>query len=443
MQLLTIPKSALNGPRYKQIEAALQEAVRGGVYKPGDRIPSIRELAKIFDVSKPTVETAMRFLVANGYLIAKDRSGFCVAALPEQAQQRGRREKRAERTVRFDYRESSSDPELFPIESWRRSIFRASRDRSLLAQYGDPQGEKRLRAALSRYLRESRGVRADPDSIVIGAGLLSFTRLFHRIFAPETKRMALEGAGFPLLEGALHDFGWETERFLMSGLQTQNSPVLYLGSDIEGGKRRLTAAERLAVLHYIDSRGAWLLEDDYTGEFRSRDDASSSLQSMNPDARILYFGSFSRIFSPSLRVSFLVVPPCAQTGLADYMSTTTQTASALEQLALADFIERGELRRHVRQVRQQADRKIAMLEAQLKARLSERFRISVSASHLSLLIESAEELPPGLQEAAKEEGVLLKVLSEREILASPSSVPFTRLGEAAEVLAAFLNQSVR
>lgn len=441
MQPLTIPRSALNAPRYRQIEAALQEAVRGGVYKPGERIPSIRELAKIFGVSKPTVEAAMRFLSANGYLIAKDRSGFIVPDLPGQALQKESRGKKAERTVRFDFRESSSDPELFPIESWRRSIFRASRSRGLMAQYGDPQGEKRLRTALSRYLRESRGVRADPDSIVVGAGLLSFVRLFHHIFAPGEKRIALEGVGFPLLEGALRDFGWECGRFQISELQAQRSPVLYLGSDIEGGKRRLAAAERLAVLQYIDSREAWLLEDDYTGEFRSREEASSSLQSMNPCARILYFGSFSRIFSPSLRVSFLVVPPCAQDRLAEYLSRTTQTASALEQLALADFIERGELKRHVRLLRQQVNRKVALFGELLKTRLAEGFSFSVSASQMSLLIESAGAFPAGFAQAAKEEGLLLKAVSDREILVSASAVPLASLEKAADALAAFLNSA--
>lgn len=153
----------LNGrsskPLYKQLEEAVIQGIREKRLTSGYKIPSIRKLTALLNVSKPTVESALKHLSNNGYLIAKNRSGFVISNIPTVDIPVSFNEiSSSKRKILFDFRNNAVDSIDFPAQQWRRSVSRAAKKKNFFSSYGDPAGELELRKAIASYSSLSRGV---------------------------------------------------------------------------------------------------------------------------------------------------------------------------------------------------------------------------------------------------------------------------------------------
>lgn len=339
-------------PLYLQIADFIKEQIRLGLVTPGMRLPSVRDLSAALHLSRTTTETCYSRLTAEGYLVSKPQSGYFVADL--QVPKQLPRELPSGSTrpaARYDFANNYVDGTAFPSIIWRRHIGQALKEKAALTGYGEPQGEPALREALADYSHRARGVVCAADQIVISAGVQSLfvilaallqDRLFHT--APQ---IAWERPGFPQGEEIFRRQGWDIARFDTETLDTVQARLLYVSPSNPYKGRSLTPDLRRRLLRWTLERDGYILEDDYNGEFRYFTTPVSSLQGMGDGEHIVYLGSFSRLLFPSLRISYMVLPPALLARYEETVSFYACSVSSFEQYALALFINRGYYERHL------------------------------------------------------------------------------------------------
>ncbi|MFD5909302.1 PLP-dependent aminotransferase family protein [Streptomyces massasporeus] len=379
---------------------ALREAVRSGRLAPGTRLPSSRALAADLGIARNTVADAYADLVAEGWLTARQGSGTRVAERQVVPPSGTAPHPRALTRPAYDLRPGSPDLASFPRAEWLKAARRALTAAPYQAlDYGDPRGRPELRAALAGYLSRARGVRADPERIVVCAGISHGLRLLGTVLrARGAVRVALESYGL--------DVHWRI--LAAAGLHTTALPFDRLGTDPGG----LAAAEavlltpahqfpmgvplhrdrRTAVVDWARRTGGLVLEDDYDGEFRYDRQPVGALQGLDPD-RVVYLGTASKSLAPGLRLAWMVLPP----GLAEETTAAkggVDMCGVLDQLTLAEFLTSGAYDRHVRATRLRYRRRRDALVAAVAARAPEA-RVTGIAAGLHVLLR----LPPGTEQS--------------------------------------------
>ncbi|WBO64283.1 PLP-dependent aminotransferase family protein [Streptomyces camelliae] len=385
---------------------ALRDAVRTGRLAPGTRLPSSRSLATDLGIARNTVAEAYADLVAEGWLTARQGSGTRVAE--RAAVQPSRTARRTEAAPRpgaparpaYSLLPGSPDLAAFPRAAWlkaaRRALAIAPHD-SL--GYGDPRGRPELRTALAGYLARVRGVRTDPERVLITSGFTHALRIIGPVLAARGVRtVAVESYGLGVYRNLLQQAGLATPPLSYDELGTDPRE---LG---EAGAALLTPAHqfpmgtslhpdrRAAVVDWARRTGGLILEDDYDGEFRYDRQPVGALQGLDPD-RVIYFGTASKSLAPGLRLGWMVLPPSlAQEAAA--IKGTTDTVGVLEQLTLAEFLTSGAYDRHVRSSRLRYRRRRDALAEAVTARAPE-----VTVTGISAGLHAVLRLPPGLEQS--------------------------------------------
>ncbi|MFF3915255.1 PLP-dependent aminotransferase family protein [Streptomyces sp. NPDC001852] len=397
---------------------ALREAVRTGRLAPGTRLPSSRSLAADLGIARNTVAEAYADLVAEGWLTARQGSGTRVAELAAtvpSGRGAGPRHREPDRPT-YSLLPGAPDLAAFPRTEWLRAARRALATAPYDALgYGDPRGRPELRTALAGYLARVRGVRADPESVLITSGFAHALRITGTLLAARGVRTV-----------AVESYGLDTYWNLLqqSGLATPALPYDRLGTDTGGlgdaGAVLLTPAHqfpmgtplqperRAAVIDWARRTGGLILEDDYDGEFRYDRQPVGALQGLDPD-RVIYFGTASKSLAPGLRLGWMVLPPSLAQEAASAKGGT-DTVGALEQLTLAEFITSGAYDRHVRSSRLRYRRRRDALAAAVSTRAPE-----VTVTGIAAGLHAVLRLPPGLEQpviqAATWQGLALHGLS--------------------------------
>ncbi|MBX7547340.1 PLP-dependent aminotransferase family protein [Streptomyces sp. NPDC004232] len=401
---------------------ALRDAVRTGRLAPGTRLPSSRTLATDLGIARNTVAEAYADLVAEGWLTARQGSGTRVAeraaVTPADPARSGAAAPRRTAPARPTYSLLPGTPDLaaFPRAAWlkaaRRALATAPHD---ALGYGDPRGRPELRTALAGYLARVRGVRTDPETLIVTSGFAHALRIIGPVLAAR---------GVPAV--AVESYGLDAYRRLLrqAGLATPPLPYDELGTDPrvpgDAGAVLLTPAHqfpmglplhpdrRAAVVDRARRTGGLILEDDYDGEFRYDRQPVGALQGLDPD-HVIYFGTASKSLAPGLRLGWMALPPAlAQEAIE--AKGTHDTVGVLEQLTLAEFITSGAYDRQVRSARQRYRRRRDALAEAVAARAPEVTVTGIAAGLHALL-----RLPPGLEEsvvqAAAWQGLALQGLS--------------------------------
>ncbi|MEG0797713.1 MAG: PLP-dependent aminotransferase family protein [Acidaminococcaceae bacterium] len=393
-------KQASATPKYQQLVTYFKNAIKLRHLGTTAALPSIRKLATTLEVSRTTVETAYAILLAEGYIISKPQRGYYAVDLstsqpsatlaPAVAPQ-------PEPTVRYNFANNYIDSRTFNTALWRRCLNNILKEPTVIASYGQAQGEQVLRTVLATYSYEARGVICTPEQIVIGAGIQSLLDVLIGILPATYHAVALEAPGFPQAERIFTDHHWQVSHFQTEKMTADLPPLLVVSPSNPYKGRALTAAERRALLTWTQTTQGLILEDDYNGEFRYFSRPISALQGLAGGASVIYLGSFSRLLMPSLRISYMVLPPSLVPCYQQVAGLYNQTSSTIEQLALAAFISGGHLRRHVRHLRKLYAVKNELLRAALQNIFGSKALVRSYASglHLRLAIVSphtAEDL---------------------------------------------------
>jgi GntR family transcriptional regulator/MocR family aminotransferase len=373
--------SRAGGSLQDQIVAFFREAVLRGAFKPGARLPSSRQLAAELGVARITAVEAFDRLTAEGYFVARRGVGLFVAETVTDAYLRAlpAKSSRPRRMIAPAPPPSRPVPALppmdalplgtgvpaleeFPWRDWARISARVFRERPAAAlAYGDPQGLPELRLAIAEYLGAARGIVCDPDQIVVVSGSQQGIDLTARVVAAPGDAAWFEEPGYGAARAAL------TAARLRVVLVAADGDGIDVASGIALAPEArlavvtpsyhyplgatLSLPRRRALLAWAHATGAWILEDDYYGDYRFAGRPQTPLHALDRHERVLYLGTFSKMLAPGLRLGYLVAPRPLVARLTALKTATDRYTPGLMQLVLARFIAEGRLAAHVRRMR--------------------------------------------------------------------------------------------
>ncbi len=344
---------------HEQLERSLRADIRRGRLPAGTRLPSTRTLAAELGISRGVVTEAYGQLGAEGYLESRQGSTARVAKAVGVVAPRA-----PARSLlpTFPYHFHPGVPDLagFPRDRWLRSLRAAWRESPLGAvAYGDPRGVPRLREVLGDYLGRVRGAAADPENMLMCTGFMQgFSILCRWLHSHGVEAIAVE------------DPGWQVHRLIagQAGLRTIPVPVdeqgLCVGALARTGASAvlvtpahqfptgsvLSRERRAALIEWAEEGERLIVEDDFDAEYRYDRVAVGALQGLAPE-RVLYIGSASKRLAPGMRLGWMLLPSWLAWELISAKAVEDGGSEVVGQLALCDFIERGELDRHVRRMR--------------------------------------------------------------------------------------------
>ena len=384
---------------------ALRDAVHSGRLAPGTRLPSSRTLAVDLGLARNTVADAYSELVAEGRLSARQGSGTRVAQRTAAGPASTQRAAPPRSTAAHNLYPGSPDLSAFPRAAWlsaaRKALAGAPNE---ALGYGDPRGRVELRRALADYLARARGVRTDPERIVVCSGFAQGISLLGRV---------LRQRGVEQLAAESYGLGFHRELVTADGLRTvpltvdrHGARTTELAAMPGTGAVLLTPAHqfptgvplrpdrRAAAVDWARAADALVLEDDYDGEFRYDRQPIGALQGLDPE-RVVYLGTASKSLAPGLRLGWMVLPGHLVDEVLAAKTSAERHPGALDQLTLAEFITSGAYDRHVRAMRLRYRRRRDRLVAALAERAP-----SVQVSGIAAGLHAVLRLPPGTEQQA-------------------------------------------
>jgi len=397
-------------PLYKQLYHQIRERALSGQLPPDSRLPSVRDLAAELSTSRNTVEGAYQELYAEGYIYSKHRSGYFVSvldqdaaplSLPHEPPEHARREEPAP-SHRFDFHPARLDPDSFPTALWRKCFLNCLRESGAgLSRYGDPQGDWELRRNIQLYLERSRGVVCQPDQVVICSGLQHALDIVAQLAKGSHRCVALEDPGYHLPRAVFrnHCFDLAAVPVTAQGLDLEllrasGCTIAYVtpSHQLPMGCV-MPIANRLKLIEWAESGGNLVIEDDYDSELRYHGKPIPSLQGLRPQGNIAYLGTFSKILSPALRLSYLVLPYSLLAGYRARFRDYCPCVSLLEQGTMARFMELGHWGRHVRRMRMVYQKKHDTLLGAVEAHFGSRALVIGQGAGLHVVLQLAGAHP--------------------------------------------------
>lgn len=394
---------------YIQLKNAIVDEIISGRMASASKLPSVRKFSEHLNISRTTIENAYNQLLAEGYIYSEQGRGYYVEAIEaysarSQAKGKEMLSVPSKPVYAYDFASEYVAEDAFDFHLWKKHINHIlNYDQSSLYAYGALRGELQLREAICKQFYRSRGVIARPDQLVVGSGVTPLIAMLTRLLeAKGIGEIALEEPGFSKA----------MKVFKSNGMAIESLPVTFKGSELalleESSVRAcyvspshhfptgqiMPVSDRQRLLRWADQVDGYIIEDDYNFELRYEGQPIPAMQGMDRAGRVIYIGSFSTVLAPAIRLSFVVLPD-GLNGLFDQIDGMyPQTASKLEQLAMAHMIDTGDFDRHMRRVRKYYSKKRQMAMACLKESLPDIYRMRKVRAGLQIIIS----LPKGVTE---------------------------------------------
>ena len=345
-------------PAYRTVYEELRKKIIAGDYPPGARLPSKRTAAADYGVSVITVEHAYDLLVDEGYAEARERSGFYASyhrrdSFPVAGDV-------SLRTMKPTA--SAQDPEedgtTFPHSVYAKTVRRVLADYEELLYRRSPSGGLPiLRETIAEYLGRSRGIRANPENIVIGSGAEYLYTLIPMILG-HGRIFAVERPSFGKILSIYRASGLICEELNLgqngidSGeLEKSRASVLHI-TPYRSYPSMVTASasKRHEYVRWARERDGLLVEDDVESEFAPAVRRAETLYALDPE-RVIYLNSFSKTLFPSLRAGYMILPDGLTDAYRESAGIFACTVPVLEQCVLTELIARGDFERHLNRLR--------------------------------------------------------------------------------------------
>jgi GntR family transcriptional regulator/MocR family aminotransferase len=425
----------------RNIYKLLRAQISDGTLPAESRAPSTRSLASELGVSRTTVTAAFEQLAAEGYLVtSKGRVARIATPLIEpilqkvpedrikrppptlsefgcRLQEAGDPPSARTEAVPFDFLYGAIASRDFPTLAWRRAYQTELLRQQHRLYYDAPDGDASLRGALQGYLRRARGLTCNADQILVVHGAQQGIDLCARLMLNAGDSFAFEDPGYLMARRCFESTGAKclpTPVDVM-GLDTgalpadSNVRLVYVTPSHQfplGGVLPITRRQEL--LHWARRQNAWIVEDDYDGEFRYGQRPIDALQAIDGDGRVIYVGTFSKALSPQLRLGYLVLPPALVPVFRQAKRLTDRHAPVIEQRVLASLIESGAYERHVRRMRRENERRRTALLDAVARYLPKEAQVNGTAAGLHVVLWLPSRHPedePELVAAARQVGV--------------------------------------
>jgi GntR family transcriptional regulator/MocR family aminotransferase len=442
----------------RRVYDLLRSQIADGTLAHGAQVPSTRALAADLGVSRTTVTAAYEQLAAEGFLatsagrVARVASPLAVPGPPGAKPKRrsgvasslsgfGRRVAAIEmpglapaEPCRIDFLYGAVAYRDFPTLAWRRAYQAELLRHQTRLCYVAPEGDASLRRSLQGYLRRARGLACDAEQILMVNGSQQAIDLCARLLLNPGDAFVFEDPGYLMARRCFEAAGGEPLPIPVDaqGLDTAMLPgddrarLAYVTPSHQfplGGV--LPIGRRLELLRWARTHRAWIVEDDYDGEFRYGQRPIDALQAMDTDGRVIYIGTFSKALSPQLRLGYLVLPHELVPVFRQAKRLSDRHAPVLEQRVLASLIDSGAYERHVRRTRREHERRRAALLEAIAHHLPASATVIGAAAGLHVVLWLPFLRPqdePGLVAAARARGVGVYAVSPL-FAKSPSRMP--------------------
>lgn len=358
----------------RQVYQAFKQQMVDGVLRPGEPLPSTRELARQLGIARNTACEAYEMLCAEGFIESRQGAPTRVAqgvgldrVLPViEKQECGSRVNEWQ----VDFRTGQPDLRHFPRQAWLQLLRKASEEVPLKYWgYAGPEGLPALRKEIALWLFRSRGMVVDAGDIFITAGATQALYLLSDLLFRPGQTMIVEDPGHRGMLSVLQNRNRKISPVPVDeqGLQTslikgQEAYAVYITPSHQfplGGI--LPAGRRAALIRLARENEQYIIEDDYDSEFRYIGPPVAPLFSMDAQ-RVIYVGTFSKILFPALRIGYVVLPRTLQEQWRELRTHADVQNPLFEQVVLCEFLRARKLDRHVRNMRKlYAQRRNALL----------------------------------------------------------------------------------
>jgi GntR family transcriptional regulator/MocR family aminotransferase len=383
--LLTLPARESRVSFSHWLRDAIRSSILSRNLQPNQRIPSSRELAAQYGLSRGTVLAALEELKAEGYLATIRGSGVYVSAVLPDSLMQGkvsttrrtvstsrdltRLSQYARRVKPISYNISPTSLafrtnlpalDLFPTSLWARIAGQQLRRTSSNQLLGCvPGGYGPFKEIVAQYLRTSRGVRCEVEQVVIVSGVQEAVDLTARLLLDPGDRVLMEDPGYHVSAAAFEAIGArlmsipiDKDGAAPSAQSFQGARLLYVtpGHQFPTGAT-MSLARRIEILRRARDAQTYIFEDDYDSEFRYSGSPLPAMQSIDQHNLVIFAGSFNKVLFPSLRMGYMVLPPALVEAFERTKSINSRHHSLLDQVVVREFIEKGHFGRHLRRMR--------------------------------------------------------------------------------------------
>ena len=343
-------------PLYEALYRAIRGDILSGALTAGEKLPSKRALAQNLEISKITVEAAYNQLLAEGYITSREKVGYFVEKIHHQPVAEKLPVEREKLPAQSLVDLTANGSARFPFSAWSKL------QREVMLDYGEKlllplpnRGIPELRRAIADHLAGFRGMKIDPENILIGAGTDFLYNILVQLLGRD-KVYALEEPGYD-----------KTRRiYTAAGARCVSAPMDELGVMPEGlADARVLhispshhfptgivtpVSRRLELLGWA-GEDKWIIEDDYDSEFRFHAHPVPAMQSLDRQGRVIYLNTFSKSLAPSIRISYMVLPESLMERFRSELSFYSCTVPSFEQYTLARFISGGWFEKHINRMR--------------------------------------------------------------------------------------------
>jgi GntR family transcriptional regulator/MocR family aminotransferase len=433
---------------------ALCHAITGGIAKPGESLPPQRTLAKQTGFRRNAVTSAYERLIADGFAVATIGSGTFVAArIPARVN-----DARKTRIAIEPPQQGALALGCTHIDERALQRFRSFAGRRMRAfgaehlQYGDPRGSRELRAAIADHLLSARGLRCDPDQIMLASGTQHCLRIVLGAILKPGDHIWCEDPGYPAARRAIGH----------CGLRPVSVPVDASGIIVAKGRAQAPAAgaayvtpshqfplgvqmsmtRRLELLDWAREAGAFVIEDDYDSEFRYDGAPLLSLAGIDHLSRVIYMGTFAKTLFPGLRIGYCALPERLVGPVTTARAALDRFPGTLLEGAVADMLNSGAFAANLRKVRGIYREARDVLASTLSTASHGELSVPVPSQGLHLVARFDPSTDPLVAAKAKTEaGVAGWLLAETYFRARP--LPGFVLGFAGHTLPQLIGSAER
>ncbi|MCR5546280.1 MAG: PLP-dependent aminotransferase family protein [Lachnospiraceae bacterium] len=456
--MLTYNYETVEGPVYEYIYKCIKEDILSGNLKPNEKLPSKRTFARNNGISTITIQNAYDQLIAEGYIYAVERRGYFVSDFHVVREKKSvsydiKIPKKKEYQYDFAYNRMNTDN--FPFSIWARLGREVlSENKEGLMQIAPGAGLLELREAIAMHLQSFRGMAVDPNQIVIGAGTEYLYGLLVQLLGRD-KIYGIENPGYKKLLKiygqyevkpkfiSLDEWGVELDSLRKSKAQIAHiSPNHHFPTGI-----MTPVSRRYELLSWANEiEGRYILEDDYDSEFRYNGKPLPTLFSIDGCEKVIYMNTFSKSLTPTIRVSYMVLPVHLANKFYEKFSFRSCTVSNFEQYILTKFIREGYFEKHINRMRLYYVRqRKQVIKCIYDSSIRDSCEIIESSAGLHFILKlqtkvSDEEMKQRLEE----EGIHIDTISdyymtknkikEHMFILDYSNIQIEKLAEACEIM---------
>ena len=386
-------------PLYEALYRCIRDDILSGKLLPGYKLPSKRALAQHLEVSCITVEGTYNQLLSEGYIYAQPRVGYFVEAVEQKttvAQQPVPPPEEASWEIDLTTNASTD----FPFSVWSRLQRQVMQDHpQALLRPMPNQGRWELRQAISGHLAEFRGMQVLPENILVGAGTDFLYNLLIQLLGRELlyaveepgygKIRMIYAAGGVNCMSAVMDASGVIPESLGKAQVLHISPSHHFPTGLVTPGRRRTALLQWAY----QQEGRYIIEDDYDSEFRFNSHPLPAMASLDREGRVIYMNTFSKTLAPSIRISYMVLPPALMAQFQKTLGFYSCTVPSFEQYTLTRFLQEGYFEKHLNRMRKAyKSRRNAVVSMLLESPFSDRIQILEQDAGLHFLVKVQADL---------------------------------------------------